>query len=245
MSMSALKSFQLWAIVPAAGIGSRMLTAKPKQYLQLDGKTILERTLERLQQIPGLDGIVVVLAKNDLYWPAQKIPNSIPVHAIEGGEERYHSVYKALIWLDAHSREEIRVLVHDAARPCVSINDINCLLKTVADNKYGGLLATPVKDTLKRAAENQAYETVERKNLWHAQTPQYFPLQVLKEAMQAAIEKEQAVTDEAQAMELMGMHPCLVVGSEDNIKITRPQDLDLAALVLKHQSNQKGKEQTS
>lgn len=236
--MKTLQSSQLWAIVPAAGVGSRMQADKPKQYLWLDGKTILERTLARLSLVPGLQGIVVALGENDLYWHEQRLPDNIPVFTVEGGAERYHSVYNALLWLDAHVDQKTHVLVHDAARPCVRVQDISRLIAIVTGSaERGGLLAVPVKDTLKRAVEGNSHETVERKNLWHAQTPQCFSLQILKRALQGVIEKKQTVTDEAQAVELLGMSPHLVEGHEDNIKITKPQDLELAALFLKHQSN--------
>jgi 2-C-methyl-D-erythritol 4-phosphate cytidylyltransferase len=220
-----------WAIVPAAGIGSRMQADRPKQYLLLHGQTILEHTLQRLAAVPGLSGIVVSLAADDPYWPHLNTPAL--VQCAPGGAERCHSVLNALDFLAGQADADDWVLVHDAARPCVRVGDIQHLIASLADDPLGGLLAVPVRDTLKRAdSAGVVRETVSRADLWHALTPQMFRLEMLRQALRRALDDGLFVTDEAQAMEYCGYHPRLIAGHPDNIKITQPQDLALASLYL-------------
>lgn len=230
-----------WVIVPAAGIGSRMANSLPKQYLPLLGKNILQQTLEKLN-LPQIAGIVVCIAPDDPYWEQLNLPMSVIV--ANGGAERCHSVLNGLEVLRQQKLAQPHdwVLVHDAARPCVRREDIEKLMNQLAYHPVGGLLASPVRDTMKRVSAKkhqpnhiEVIETVNRVGLWHALTPQMFRLQLLWEALQQVVKSGELVTDDAQAIERLGYQPVLVEGHADNIKITHPQDLSLAKLYLEHQ----------
>jgi len=222
-----------WAIVPAAGIGKRMGSDIPKQYLTLHNKTILQHTLERLDA-SLVSQIIVCIAINDIYWKQLKPPAK--VKQVAGGKERCHSVFNGLKVLKNQAKADDWVLVHDAVRPCVRPADIDKLMIILAEHPIGGLLALPVRDTMKRGnEEGKIIETVNRENLWHALTPQMFRFKILYEALRYALDKNETVTDEAQAIEKFGYHPVLVEGHADNIKITHPHDLVLADLFLERQ----------
>ncbi len=235
---SMSKQIQYWAVIPAAGVGKRMKADRPKQYLQLHGKTILQQTLDRLLSVPEVQGAVVSISDGDEYWADLQYRHSKPVHIAAGGKERSDSVLSALIQLNNvidTSTDRVFALVHDAARPCVRVDDIQRLIMQASDEQ-GGLLALTVRDTMKRGNQNQCVDhTVERDRLWHALTPQMFRLDLLVNALQSAAAKEQVITDDASAMELSGYQPKLIQAHEDNIKITRVFDLQLADLYLQHQ----------
>lgn len=225
-----------WAVIPAAGVGRRMGSDCPKQYLPLFDKPILQHTLERLAA-SSVQGIVVSVSAEDSYWP--QLPVMPKVWRTDGGAERCHSVLNGLRYLLAATaaQPEDWVLVHDAARPCVRVEDIHKLMTELATHPVGGLLAMPVRDTMKRAdAQGQVIDTVCRQSLWHALTPQMFRLQILHDALDTLLSRGELVTDEAQAMELHAYQPILIAGHPDNIKITHPQDLALAALFLQQQA---------
>ncbi|MDQ1363139.1 MAG: 2-C-methyl-D-erythritol 4-phosphate cytidylyltransferase [Pseudomonadota bacterium] len=232
-----------WAVIPAAGVGSRMQANRPKQYLELLGKTLIEHSLQRLLDLPAIAGAVIALDKQDVYWPALQYSHAKPVLIAEGGQERYHSVLNALRLLDKHlagRQSEAWVLVHDAARPCVRADDLNRLIELASQDNHGGLLALPVRDTMKRqAADRRVEATVDRNGLWHAMTPQMFRISLLINSLSESIEKKLHVTDDASAMELAGYQPLLVACHEDNIKITRPFDLTLASLYMQQQAASK------
>lgn len=222
-----------WVIIPAAGIGSRMGSDCPKQYLEIQGKTILQHTLERFN-LKAIAGIVVCIADHDTYW--DNLTLLMPVIRANGGTERCHSVLNGLQVLQQQAQPDDWVLVHDAARPCVRQSDIETLIARLANHPIGGLLALPVRDTMKRSnAKAEIVETVERDGLWHALTPQMFRLELLVNALQTVLNNNELVTDEAQAIEKQGLKPLLVAGHADNIKITHPQDLALAELYLQEQ----------
>ena len=222
--------------MPAAGVGKRMGTDCPKQYLSLQGKPILQHTLERLAATP-VSGIVVALSATDPYWDELKLDLSVPLMRVEGGAERFHSVLNGLRHLQQHADPDDWVLVHDAARPCVRVEDIQHLMIELADHAVGGLLALPVRDTMKRSdANNNITKTVNREQLWHALTPQMFRLQALTAALETILTQQKMVTDDAQAIELTGQQPVLIAGHADNIKVTHPQDLQLASLFLTQQA---------
>jgi 2-C-methyl-D-erythritol 4-phosphate cytidylyltransferase len=224
----------LHAVIPAAGVGSRMGADIPKQYLQLAGKTVIERTLERLLQLPGLANIVVALGEADPIWPGLEIRNDSRLHTVNGGKERADSVLNALYKLRQLADDDDWVLVHDAARPCVRLAEIDLLIETCLNREQGGILATPVHDTMKRSdSQNRIVGTVPRENLWHACTPQLFRIGELTEAIESALDSGYPVTDEASAMERAGQQPLLVECSLANIKITRPDDLALAEFYLR------------
>ncbi|PSJ46579.1 2-C-methyl-D-erythritol 4-phosphate cytidylyltransferase [Zobellella endophytica] len=217
----------LTAIVPAAGVGKRMAADIPKQYLPLAGRTVLEHTLSRLLEHPAITRIVVATGEQDEWFPTLAIARDTRIERVIGGRERADSVLNALARVDTG-----RVLVHDAARPCLHRCDLDALL-TAADQPQGAILACRVRDTMKRGDGRGAImESVSRDELWHALTPQCFATGPLRRALSAALRQGLAITDEASAMEWAGFHPRLVEGRGDNIKITRPEDLALAAFFL-------------
>lgn len=237
--MSSLTSDAVWVLVPAAGIGKRMASDIPKQYLTINDKTVLEHTLQCFICHPDVAGIIVALNEDDPYWKSLKLDYSYkPIYTVEGGKERSDSVLQTLDYLLSveSAAENSWVMVHDAARPCLTQADLNALLALRFTNAIGGILATPVKDTMKRSLQDQGSfevdKTESRENLWHALTPQLFRAGELKQALETCIEKGIDVTDESSAMEAVGGHPAIVEGSNTNIKITQPADLDYANWIL-------------
>ncbi|CAH9053225.1 2-C-methyl-D-erythritol 4-phosphate cytidylyltransferase [Pseudoalteromonas holothuriae] len=225
------QTIKIAAIVPAAGIGSRMQVGHPKQYLKIAQHTILEHTLNKLTQLSELNQIVVAVSDSDEYFKTLKLSDK-RILAVSGGKERADSVLNALLALN--DKQPDWVLVHDAARPLVTVHDMQKLItQCVADNE-GGILASKVKDTIKRG-ESHSLQTVPRGKLWQALTPQFFPYQALKSALQQALKNGVAITDEASAME-WAQHPVkLISGRSDNIKITTPEDYDLACFLISKQ----------
>lgn len=228
---------KVWVVVPAAGVGKRMQSEIPKQYLEINGLTILQHTLNCFSYHADIEGIVVALNFEDPYWNDLNI--DVPtkkLYTVEGGNERSDSVLSALEYLSLIEQlpDQTWIMVHDAARPCLQQNDIDALLKIRNDNAVGGILASPVRDTMKRAKpENSEISHSEnRENLWHALTPQLFRLGELKDALKFCLEKNIDVTDEASALEAKDESPLLVEGSSTNIKITQPADLELASWFL-------------
>lgn len=226
-------------MIPAAGVGARMGAAVPKQYLPLGGATVIEQTLIRVCGHPGVSGVVVAVAADDPHWASLRASCGVAVLRAHGGSARCHSVLNALDRLAQQAADDQWVLVHDAARPCVRHADIDRLVEQLWDHPVGGLLAVPVRDTMKRAdGQGRVCETVERRGLWHALTPQMFRLGPLRQALRAALAAGALVTDEASAMEFVGEMPRLVQGHGDNIKITRPEDLVLAEFYLREQQQE-------
>jgi len=223
---SALPAF--WAVIPAAGVGARMAADRPKQYLTLGGRTILEHSLHCFLDHPGLKGLVVSLAVDDPYWPDLASAGDPRIQRAPGGRERADSVLNGLLHLHALGADEQDwVLVHDAARPNLARSDLDKLLETLADDAVGGLLAVPARDTLKRAdAHGRVRETVDRSTIWQAFTPQMFRLGALHRALADGLVADVAITDEASAIEWSGQSPRLVEGRSDNLKVTRPEDLE-------------------
>jgi 2-C-methyl-D-erythritol 4-phosphate cytidylyltransferase len=226
-----------WAAIPAGGSGRRMAGTLPKQYLPLAGRSVIEHTVERLGNHPRISGVVVAVSAGSAHWSSLRPSARAPILTAPAGEERCHSVLNALQRLREMASSQDWVLVHDAVRPCVRREDLDRLMREVAEDEVGGLLALPVTDTLKRAdPQGRVLETVDRAGLWRAATPQMFRLDALSQALKTAIEEGVTVTDEAAAMERAGLRPRLVPGHGDNIKITYPQDLALAELFLKQQA---------
>jgi len=223
-----------WAIVPAAGQGSRFGAALPKQYTPLLGRPLLSWTLGALLAEPRIDGIVVALAHGDTHWQGLSEFSNQRVRRCIGGTRREYSVANALDALGGDARDTDWVLVHDAARPCLRRHDLELLLDTLAADAVGGLLAVPVADTLKRAdGAQRVVETVARDGLWRALTPQMFRYGLLLRALRLCTERDRPVTDEAAAIESLGLRPRLVRGRADNIKVTNPEDVALAEAVLR------------
>lgn len=226
----------LWVVVPAAGAGRRLGAPIPKQYLEIAGRTVIERTLDIFVPDPRTKGIWVALDPNDTRWNQTVYGAHPKVHRVDGGAERCHSVLSAIHALSVCADPDDWVLVHDAARPCLSSADLDRLIETLRDDPVGGILAVPVRDTMKRADGAGAIAgTLDRSALWHAYTPQMFRLGALGHALEDAISSGDLVTDDASAMERLGLSPRLVQGHVDNIKITRAEDLALAHFYLEQQ----------
>lgn len=221
-----------WAVVPAAGVGARMGADRPKQYLDLAGRPVLAHALAPLLAEQRIEAVVLVVAPGDEAWRGV-VGDSPKLLTAPGGEARCHSVLSGLRRLGDRAAPGDWVLVHDAARPCLTGGDLGRLLDALDGDPVGGLLAVPVSDTLKKTdAEGRAEMTVPREGLWRALTPQAFRYRVLLEALEAAVGAGRLVTDEAGAVEALGLRPRLVPGSGGNIKITGPEDLDLARAIL-------------
>ncbi|OOE98313.1 2-C-methyl-D-erythritol 4-phosphate cytidylyltransferase [Salinivibrio sp. IB643] len=219
------------AVVPAAGVGRRMQAHCPKQYLTLAGKTLLQHTVERLLAHPAISSVVIAISANDGYFAQTGLGEHADVQVVTGGLTRATSVQAGLAAVTTQW-----VMVHDAARPCVTHADIDALIAHAQSHQDGALLAAPVRDTMKRANnDGQVAHTVEREALWHALTPQMFLTQTLKRALEIAGDQ---VTDEASAIEAIGGHPILVPASASNIKVTHPEDQWLAAFYLSQQEGQ-------
>lgn len=214
---------RLYVVVPAAGTGQRMGSAVPKQYLELNlGQTVLGMTVSKLQLLRP-ERLVVALHAADTWFDDLHLSG---VDRVVGGENRAASVLSALTAIDA--RDDDLILVHDAVRPCVRVADINRLIDLARDHAEGALLATPVIDTLKRVTDQQVTATVDRSQLWQAQTPQIFRFELLKRALLAA----PAATDEASAVEALGILPRICRGRADNLKITTNEDLAMARFIV-------------
>ena len=238
-TLKSPESLQLIVIVPAAGVGKRMLASCPKQYLTINNQTILSHTVNRLLSHKNIAKVILALSNDDDYFAKTLLADNPKVIRVSGGKERVDSVLSGLQVID----EAQWVLVHDAARPCVTHEDIDKLIEQCLGSNCGGTLAVPVVDTMKLATEStvnetSVSETVERTHLWHAFTPQMFKVKELKQAIEQAQDKGLVITDESSAIEYAGLPSLLVSGRRDNIKITRPEDLALASFYLEQQQAQ-------
>jgi 2-C-methyl-D-erythritol 4-phosphate cytidylyltransferase len=233
----------VWVILPAAGVGRRMQGDIPKQYLRFQGKTIIEHCLDRLLSHSEIAGVIIVLQEQDEHWQQLGYQAEKPVFTTQGGAQRQHSVYSGLTTLQYRCGNDVIALVHDAVRPLVTHRDLDAVIDAARGNPAGAILATPVADTLK--LQNDRMEIVAthpRAGLWRALTPQVFHLQPLLNALKKVIDDRQPVTDDAQAVELLGYTPALVAGSVQNLKITNPGDLALAEKIWLDQRDQQNDE---
>lgn len=232
----------IWAIMPAAGVGSRMGAAIPKQYIDVAGKTILEHSVEALLAAVDIQQLVICLSKGDARFNALNVEYDNISTAI-GGATRADSVLNGLKALDAVANEQDWVLVHDAARPCVSAQILHSMVDVLVGQNaaVGGILALPAKDTLKLSASqnnecgrdiNVVVKTLDRRSIWQAQTPQMFRYGILKHSLEHCIEHKFEATDEASALEFYGHSVQLILGSASNIKVTTQEDLDLVEFIL-------------
>lgn len=223
-------SLDVIAVVPAAGIGSRMQTECPKQYLHIGDKTILEHAVASLLAHPRVNHVIIAISPTDCWFASSPLATDPNVTVVTGGGARADSVLAGL----KAAGNTPWVLVHDAARPCLHQDDLVRLLAIVNTSKVGGILAAPVRDTMKRAEPGNPLvaHTVEREDLWHALTPQLFPRELLQSCLVRALDEGATITDEASALEYCGFHPELISARADNIKVTRPEDLALAAFYL-------------
>ncbi|XPF94050.1 2-C-methyl-D-erythritol 4-phosphate cytidylyltransferase [Colwellia sp. RE-S-Sl-9] len=231
---------QFVVVVPAAGVGKRMQAQCPKQYLTIEQHTILEHTVFKLLSHPLITHVVIAISKGDEYFQDTALPSHPNISVVHGGAERVDSVLAGL--LSINSNHFPWVMVHDAARPCVDLDDISALIAQTQINNCGGLLAYPVRDTMKKAqsvnvqAFHQVEQTIERDNLWHALTPQLYKTNELISAITQALKDKIAITDESSAIEYVGLNSLLIEGNGHNIKITRPDDLMLANFILSQQT---------
>jgi 2-C-methyl-D-erythritol 4-phosphate cytidylyltransferase len=237
---------KIWAVVPAAGVGSRMNSAVPKQYLQLQGKSVLALTLLRLLELPLISNIVVAISAEELqsedsYWQQLQFNNNSRIQVCAGADSRHGSVANALTALVDKAHEDDWILVHDAVRPCVRSSDIQALINAVQHHPAGGLLAAPVRDTLKIAepGRDSVQGTLDRRHVWAAFTPQMFRYGLLRKALQHAVSTGIEITDESSAIEALNYSPLLIRGNPDNIKITHPGDLLLASAILTAQTSER------
>jgi 2-C-methyl-D-erythritol 4-phosphate cytidylyltransferase len=236
----------VWGLIPAAGVGARMQASCPKQYLPLAGQTVLETTLLRLKQLK-MEGLTfrwfVGLSEDDAFWPELAVAQDISVQTFIGGKERADTVLNGLRAIEKQASDDDWVLVHDAARPCFRGTDIYRLFLALNQVETGGILAVPVTDTLKLVGKSlqetgqdtekwPVKNTPDRNGIWGAQTPQLFRYKALRHALEAALKKGYHVTDESSAIEFAGLTSFIVEGHADNIKITRPGDLELADYYL-------------
>ena len=223
----------LWVVVPAAGRGTRFGGEVPKQYQPIDGQPLLAYTLTALLAHPAVEGAIVAIAENDADWPGWNSFDGKPVLSCIGGATRAQSVLAALDALPEEVKADDFVLVHDAARPNLGQEDLQQLLERGRNDPVGAILAAPVRDTLKRAGTDGGIDGTEpRQHLWRALTPQLFRRLQLSRALREAGKAGVEVTDESMAMELQGLRPLLIEGSEDNFKITTPADLARFEFIL-------------
>ena len=238
-SQTQPSSVKCWAIVPAAGAGHRMQSSIPKQYIKIGGCCMIEHSLTRLLAAEWITGIVVALAENDDYWQQLQLANNPRITTVVGGDERVDSVINALDSIQGQLQDDDFILVHDAARPCISNEDIEKLHQAMlgADAASGVVLADKLTDTIKRDDGNSSVlKTVPRQGLWRALTPQIFPTDLLNKALkQTQSNVSPDITDEASAVELLGYSPRLIQGRSDNIKVTTDGDVHLATLILQSQ----------
>lgn len=237
-----IQPIPVWVVIPAAGLGQRMGSEYPKQYIKIHNKTLIEHTIDCFKDIEQIAGIVVILNSEDRYWNTINVSlSSTPIHTVYGGAERSDSVLKGLKYLSEEIKIEDKqwVMIHDAARPCLSKTDINALLAIQEKDCDGGILASPVRDTMKRTFTNKDHQMPERishteprENLWHALTPQMFRLGEIIEAIQFCQENNESITDECSAMERRNVKPVIVEGSHNNIKVTYPSDIELVSVLL-------------
>ena len=218
-------------IIPAAGNGSRMGAESPKQYLSLHGKPLIQHVINVFDQATKINSINIILNNEDVHWRSVYLNLSSKMHVHYcGGETRASSVLNGLQAISQTVEDEDWILVHDAARPGLSNLLLNQLLTTLENDKVGGLLAVPLADTLKRADDEQCVAaTLPRAGLWQAQTPQMFRYATLKKALTAF---KGTPTDEAEAIEALGLKPKLVPGELRNLKVTYPQDLAVVSALL-------------
>lgn len=236
-------SVPVWAIVPAAGIGTRMQSDIPKQYLAFQGKTLIEHSLDRLLSHPQIDGAVIVLREHDKTWETLDYHSEKPVFTATGGEQRHDSVYSGLTTLQYRFGNDAIALVHDAVRPLVSHQDLSNVIDAARRHSAGAILAAPVADTLKQQDDKmEIVKTLSRDGLWRALTPQVFHLQTLLNALKRVIDSNLVITDDAQAVELSGHAPLLVAADAGNLKITSPADLALAERIWLNQRDQQDDE---
>lgn len=228
-----------WLLVPAAGRGERMGNTVPKQYLPLAEKNVIGHALAPFDRNPLIQCILLVIAPHDAHWSHEAPQMAKPVQLVQGGARRVDSVLNGLRALDKVARPSDWVLIHDAARPCLTGADLEKLLLAVHADPVGGLLATPVRESIKRAGERdekgdiRVQTGLHAKRMWRALSPQMFRYSLLRDAVEAWIVSGEDLLDEASAVERAGHHPKIVEGRGDNIDVIFPDDLALAEAILR------------
>ncbi len=230
------KDFKLWVIIPAAGSGQRCGKAIAKQYLEFHNKTIIEHSISPFLRVDAVTEIVVALSENDSTFKQLPIANHKKIQTVVGGQTRAETVFNALTSLKDRANPQDWILVHDGARPCLHVDDLNALIDNLINEKVGGILAFPVADTLKFVRQDNIAHTVSRMHLWHALTPQMFRYQILFESLRNCLNDKIEITDEASAIEHAGFEPKIVKAQYPNPKLTHPSDFKLIALLI--QQNQ-------
>ncbi len=224
-----------WAVMPAAGVGSRMAADKPKQYLRVAGKTIIEHSIDAILRMPKLESVLVCVSDNDDYFTKLSFDRTKVISTL-GGKSRAESVLNGLHALRGKADKSDWVLVHDAARPCLQLDELNRLVSSIEADPVGGILALPAKDTIKMSAQTSEPHhvdcTLDRSRIWMAQTPQMFRYGLLLESLEFCKSRKMTVTDEASAVEQAGHSVKLVRGSSQNIKVTTPEDRKLVQFLL-------------
>ena len=228
-----------WAIVPAAGVGQRFAADIPKQFHHLNGTLVAQHTLNRLLSLPLINAIIAPCDVGSGYWSKVPATSDRRVRLVAGGAQRAHSVLNGLVALEDLATENDWVLVHDMARPCTTAVNISKLITEVGDHPVGGILAAPINDTLKIIdADKSIVSTVNRAQYRAAQTPQMFRFGLLKSSIEAMLDEQKFPTDEASAIEYAGLSAVVVEGRQDNIKITRREDLAIAEAIMKNQETE-------
>lgn len=212
----------IWVVIPAAGSGKRFGASTPKQYQPLLGKTVLEQTIQRFADRTDVAGIVLAVSKDDEFIASLSLPAN--VYVVHGGKERADSVKAALDYLQTLSTDDVLVAVHDAARPCIRHSLLQRLFDKAQLSPSGVLPVLMAKDTIKQVVDGKIIATIDRNTIAMAQTPQVFRLQLLHRALAQA----GAVTDDASAVEQLGLRPEIIEGDVENLKITLAQDLPMA-----------------
>jgi 2-C-methyl-D-erythritol 4-phosphate cytidylyltransferase len=229
---------KIWAILPAAGAGKRFSAQKPKQFFELNGQLVAEHSLRRLSAIPQIETIIIPCDIDCTLWSQVPSISQLHVKQVKGGEQRAHSVLNGLLSIDQVASDDDWVLVHDIARPCITSEDINKLINAVENHPAGGILTASVNETLKKVSSDQQIEaTVDRAQYRMAQTPQIFKFSLLKAAIENCLKAGVMPTDEAFAIEHSGLPVLAVEGRQDNIKITRQEDLAVASAILNSQES--------
>lgn len=236
-NISSDKPVAVHALIVAAGTGSRFGGDKPKQYQKIGDKTVLEHSITRLI-VPQIADLTLVIAQADAHFAqldlSKTLPPNLPITLTNGGDERWQSVANGVAAIRAAgAADDDWVLIHDAARPCLPMVDLQNLL-AVQDEPFGAILATPVVDTLKLSQQGAIVRTVDRQNLWCALTPQMFRLAALERVLAQVARDNLAITDEASAFEAAGLPIKIVAGSRMNIKLTHADDLAMMSAILTH-----------
>ena len=242
--MPSSSATNIWAIVPSAGSGQRMNNTIPKQYLELDGSLVIEQTLSTLLAEDKIHHITVCVAKTDQHWDKLNLEKQTRVSSVVGGATRADSVLNGIRAISDRASADDWLLVHDAARPCLSSSMLLSFIEQLSSDQVGGILAMRSNDTVKFAkqadtSDNRIEKTLDRNKVWYAQTPQMFRYGLLKKSLEQAIESGASITDEASAIEMAGHNPKLISGESKNIKITRAEDLELASLLIKGRDKDK------